>query len=66
MTNQQHQRNECITYESTPDKKINHKTLHNTPHCFIMDTDSRTYLLDSGANQFFVNDANMLKQFTAT
>ena len=40
--------------------------IRNTPHCFVTDTDSCTYLLDSGANRFIVNDAKMLHQFTTT
>ena len=66
MTNQQSQANECNIHVNAPDEDIDHKTLRNTPHSFITDTDSYTYLLDSGANRFIVNDAKMLKQFTAT
>ena len=57
---------ECNIHANAPDKDIDHKTLRNTPHCFVTDTDSHTYLVDSGANRFIVNDAKMLKQFTAT
>ena len=37
--------------------------LPNTPHCFIADTDSQTYLLDTGANRFIVNNIKLLNQF---
>ena len=66
MTNQQSQANKRNIHVNNPDKDIDHKTLRNTPHCFVTDTDSHTYLVDSGANRFIVNDAKMLKQFTAT
>ena len=66
MTNQQQHTNEYDIHTSTHDEKSDHTALRNTPHCYVMDSDSCTYLLDSGANRFIVNDAKMLTQFMPT
>ena len=66
MTNQQQHTNEYDIHTSTHGENSDHTTLRNTPHCYVMDSDSRTYLLDSGANRFIVNDAKMLTQFMPT
>jgi hypothetical protein len=37
----------------------------NTPYCFIADTDSTPYIVDSGANRVILNDAKLFKSFKA-
>ena len=48
---------------SNNDNVNDDKQLRNTPHCFIADTDSQTYLLDTGANRFIVNNVKLLNEF---
>ena len=36
-----------------------------TPYCFVADTDSIPYIVDSGANRVILNDAKLFKSFTA-
>lgn len=42
------------------------ETINNAPFCFVVDTDSAQFLIDSGANRYIVNDPRLLKQFEAT
>jgi hypothetical protein len=42
-------------------KAANH--LQQIPYCFIADTDSVPYVLDTGANRVILNDAKLLKEF---
>ena len=39
--------------------------LPTTPHCFVVDSDSTPYILDTGANRFIVNNARLLSNFVA-
>jgi hypothetical protein len=39
--------------------------LRQQPHCFIADTNSVPYVLDSGANRVILNDAKLFKDFQA-
>ena len=66
IAQQHHENNAHTIHSTTPDRNTDNTTMQNTPHCFVTDTDSCTYLLDSGANRFIVNDAKMLHHFTIT
>ena len=44
--------------QSHPTHKIN-----QLPHCFVADTDSIGFVLDTGANRVIVNDASLFKQY---
>jgi hypothetical protein len=46
---------------SAPDAK-----LKNLPYCFIADTDSVTYVLDTGANRLIINNAKLFAKFAAS
>jgi hypothetical protein len=37
--------------------------LQQIPYCFIADTDSVPYVLDTGANRVILNDVKLLKEF---
>jgi hypothetical protein len=39
--------------------------LPNVPYSFVSDTDSREYMLDTGANRFIVNNPRFLSNFVA-
>ena len=41
-------------------------SLRQHPYCFIVDTDSVPYIIDTGANRIIVNDAKLLKQLNPT
>ena len=43
----------------TPDE-----SLSTRPFCFVADTDSFPFVLDSGANRFIINDATLFSTFT--
>ena len=40
--------------------------LRQEPFCFVVDTDSVSYIIDTGANRIIVNDAKLLKTLTPT
>jgi hypothetical protein len=46
---------------SAPDSK-----LKNLPYCFVADTDSVAYVLDTGANRLIINNAKLFAKFTAS
>ena len=48
------------------DTKPNVTNISSNPYCFIADSDSQTYLLDTGANWFIVNNAKLMERFTYT
>ena len=37
--------------------------LRNTPHCFVADTDSTPYIVDTGANRVILNDVKLFTKF---
>lgn len=39
--------------------------IRKQPHCFVVDTDSKSYVLDTGANRFIVRDVKLLDNFQA-
>lgn len=45
---------------------VDTSNLNQTPYCFITDTDSIPYVIDTGANRIIVNDIKLLHNITAT
>ena len=39
---------------------------NNEPYCFVADTDSQQYIIDTGANRVIVNDPSLLANFRAS
>jgi hypothetical protein len=40
--------------------------LRHTPYCFVADTDSIPYVIDTGANRVIINDAKLFHEFRPT
>ena len=56
------------TSEYSPSHTVHHShdILPTEPYCFIADTDSVSFVVDSGANRIIVNDASLLSHLTIT
>jgi hypothetical protein len=68
--------NAAVTANSDPDEPIAldgttlapepNAKLKKLPYCFIADTDSVAYVLDTGANRLIINNAKIFEKFTAS
>jgi hypothetical protein len=43
--------------------RASHESILSLPFCFVADTNSFPFVLDSGANRFIVNDATLFRSF---
>ena len=55
-----------ISEAATQPSPLSTRGLQQEPYCFVVDTDSIPYIIDTGANRIIVNDARHLQNLVAT
>ena len=58
----QHQYDQAIAHDPAPkDPSPDPSSIKTEPYCFVADTNSVQYIVDTGANRVIVNDINLLR-----